>query len=100
MKKTIFIETLGNSPQIKVLDFLMENYRDGWSLMEIKKNTKVGYSTLKVLLPKLLKRKLVIIKQQVGKAKLYSINTNNIVIKHLMAFDWALVKQVVREEVK
>ncbi len=93
MNKTIFVETLGDSPQVKVLDFLIENIRCGWSLTEIKNETKTGYATLKYLLPKMLKKKLVIVDKKVGKAKLYKINLENKAIKHLIAFDWSLIKQ-------
>ena len=93
MSKTIFVETLGDSPQIKVLDFLISFHAFDYSLTEIFKNTKVSYATLKYLLPKMLKKKLVIITKKVGKANLYKLNLNNKAIKHLMAFDWSLVKQ-------
>ncbi len=92
MNKTIFVETLGNSPQVKVLDFLIENQRCGWSLVEIKNETKTGYATLKYLLPKMLKRKLVIITKKIGKINLYKINVENKAVKHLMAFDWQMIK--------
>jgi len=93
MKKTIFSETLGNSPQVKVLDFLIDNHMHNFSLVEIKDGTNAGYATLKKLLPKMLEKKLVIIEKKVGKAKLYKINLENNAIKHLIAFDWSLVKQ-------
>ena len=91
--KTIFVETLGNSPQIKVLDFLISFQSFNYSLTEISKNTKVSYATLKYLLPKMLKKKLVVIEKKVGKANLYKINLNNKAVKYLVAFDWSLVKQ-------
>ena len=93
MHNTIFRETLGDSPQVKVLDFLIENERCGWTLIEIKDETKTGYATLKYLLPKMLKKNLVIIEKKVGKSNLYRINLENKAIKHLIAFDWSLVKQ-------
>lgn len=91
--KTIFQETLGDSPQIKILDFLMENQRCGWTLVELRDNSKVGYSTLKIMLPELLKKELVIIDKKVGKSNLYKINLKNPAIKHLMKFDWSITKQ-------
>jgi len=93
MRKTFFVDTLGNYPRIKILDFLMENSYESWTLVEIMKNSKVGYATLKYTMPLLLKKKIVLIDKKVGKAKLYKINTKNEAIRHLMAFDWALIKQ-------
>ena len=99
MKKTIFRETLGNSVQIKVLDFLIANYSFNFTLTELMKNCKVGYSTLKIILPRMLKRKLVIIDKKVGKANLYKLNIDNPAIKYLMAFDWKSTKRVIDKEI-
>lgn len=91
--KTTFVKTLGGSPQVKVLDFLIANHFHSFSLVEIKDETKTGYATLKYLLPKMLKEKLVVIEKKVGKVNLYKLNLKNKAIKHLMAFDWTLTKQ-------
>ena len=98
MIKSIFVETLGNSPQIKVLDCLIGGHMFSWTLMDIKDSTGVSYATLKYLLPKMLEKKLVVIDKKVGKAKLYKINLKNPAIKHLMAFDWSLIKQSINME--
>jgi predicted transcriptional regulator len=91
--KSIFVETLGNSPQVKVLDCLIGGHMFSWTLMDIKNSTEVSYATLKYLLPKMLKNKLVVIEKKVGKAKLYKLNLENKAIKHLMAFDWNLARE-------
>ncbi len=93
MNKTIFVETLGDSPQIKVLDCLIGGHMFTWTLRDIEDTSGVSYATLKYLLPKMLKKKLVIIEKKVGKAKLYKLNLKNPAIKHLIAFDWKLVKE-------
>ena len=97
MKQSAFVNTLGKTPQIKVLDFLMDNVLSSYTLFEIKNETDTGYATLKYLLPKMLKDKLVIIDKKVSKANLYKLNTENKAIQHLMAFDWALVTQSIEE---
>ena len=91
--KTMFVRVLVESPQIKILDFLIENLRESWTLVEIRDNTKTGYATLKYLLPKMLKDNLVVISKKVSKSNLYKINKDNPAIKHLIQFDWELVKQ-------
>lgn len=75
--KTSFIKVMGGSPINRVLDFLIENKRESWTMIEISKNSNVGYSTLKIILPKMLNEELIIIKKEIGKAKLYTINENN-----------------------
>lgn len=96
--KTIFQETLGDAPQVKILNFLIENERTSWSLIEIKDNTNTGYATLKYMLPKMLKKNLVIIDKKVGKTNLYKINLDNEAIKHLKEFDWNITKKEVMKK--
>lgn len=91
--KSILRELLGNSPQVKVLDFFVENHLDLCSMVEISKETKTGYSTLKLLLPKLVKKGFLKVKKKIGKIKFYQLNLDNPVIRKFMQFDWALTKQ-------
>ena len=81
--KTNFLEIIGDSPTTRVIDFLIENDRDSWTLIEIKNNAGIGYSTLKILMPKLLEYDLLEIKKIVGKSKLYTINKNNEIVRKL-----------------
>lgn len=81
--KTSFLIVMGASPINRILDFLIENERESWSMIEISKNAGVGYATLKLILPRLLKNGLITIKKQIGKIKLYSINKENPVAKKL-----------------
>ncbi|MBU3897083.1 MAG: hypothetical protein KJ697_04090 [Nanoarchaeota archaeon] len=81
--KTSFLEVMGDSPINKVIDFLIENDRESWSMIEICKNANVGYSTLKLILPQLLKYDLIIIKKTVGKINFYQINKESIIVKRI-----------------
>jgi len=93
MKETIFRELFGNSPQVKLLDFMITNQMFDYPIVGLSKNAHVGYSTLKLLLPKLLKLKIVKITRTYGKIKFYKLNTNNPNVKRLLNFDWNLTKQ-------
>ena len=92
--KTIFREFMGNSPQVKVLDFFIDGslLNNGWSIVEIRKETRTGYSTLKKLLPQLVKKKILKVQKKLGKIKFYQLNKNNLVVQRMIAFDWELTK--------
>ena len=79
--KTNFVEIMGDNPTARILDFLIENDRDSWTMVEIRDGAKVGYSTLKIILPQMLKNKLIIVKKTVGKSRLFTINKENPIIK-------------------
>lgn len=72
---------MGDTPINRVLDFLIENDRDSWTMVEIRDNANVGYSTLKLIVPHLIKNNLIIVKKTVGKSKLLMINKENLIIK-------------------
>lgn len=78
---TLFLEVMGASPINKVFDFLIENERTSWSMNEISENMNVGYSTLKILIPKMLRNNLLVIDRKIGKIKLYKLNKENEIIK-------------------
>jgi hypothetical protein len=97
---TVFLEVMGKSPVNKVLDFLIENERDSWTMKEISEGRNVGYSTLKILLPRMIQHKLIIIGREIGKSKLYKINKDNEIIKYLYKIYNALEKQALDDFVK
>ena len=90
--ETVFIEVFGNSPIMKVLDFLITFQLFDYPLTEIARNSKVSYSTLQTFWNKLEKTKIVIKTRRVGKSDLYKLNTNNPAIKQLIKLDWNLIK--------
>ena len=100
MKDTIFLETFGDSPINRVLDFLAVNEDFDYSMTDIAAQSGVGYSTLKLFWNKLEKDKIVIQTRSVGRAKMYRIYLENPVVKKFRDFYWETTKQKVREEIK
>ena len=98
MRKTSFQIVMGNSPRMKVIDFLIENDRTSWDLSELRQS-KIGYSTLKKLMPQLLKLKLVYIEKEVGKMKFYKINNNSTIINKLYALYNEINNELVKEKI-
>lgn len=86
MKKEVvpIVEVLGSSPTNKVLDFLMDNKDEGFSLTEIRDRAKVRYSTLQLLIPKILERELIRVKKRTGIISFYQINISNPFVQSLM----------------
>jgi len=94
--KTNFVQIMGDSPMNRVLDFLIENDRESWTMVEIRDNSKVGYSTLKIVLPRMLENNLVIINKTVGKSRLFIINKENPIIKKI----YSLYNTINESEIK
>lgn len=96
-KKTIFLQIFGDSPILRVLDFLVVNEDFDYSMTDIANLSGVGYSTLKLFWNKLEKAQIVAQVRIVGKAKMYKLNMKNPVVKKFRDFYWAVTKQKVHE---
>lgn len=83
---TIFRETLGDTPVIRVLDFLIEWRGLDYSLSDIAENSNVGWTTLHRIWGKMLKSNLVVPTREIGRAKLFRLNDENPAVKELIRF--------------
>ena len=81
---TIFREALGDSPVIRVLDFLIEGRGLDYSLTDIAENSKIGWTTLHRIWDKLLRLEMVIPTREIGRAKLFKLNEDSNTVKGLI----------------
>ena len=90
---TIFRETLGDTPVIRVLDFLMEGRGLDYSLSDIAENSNIGWTTLHRIWDKMLKSGLVKPTREIGRAKLFKLNEENPAVKELIKLYDLLIYQ-------
>ena len=81
---TIFREALGDSPVIRVLDFLIEGRGLDYSLSDIAENSNIGWTTLHRIWDRLLKSEMVKPTREIGRAKLFKLNEENKAVKQLI----------------
>lgn len=86
MKESIFIKLFGDYPLVRILNHLLVFREFDYSLTDIAKNSDVAWSTLNILWPKLEKLQIVIHTRNVGKAKMYKLNTENKLVQDLIKF--------------
>ncbi|MBU0614907.1 MAG: hypothetical protein KJ601_02340, partial [Nanoarchaeota archaeon] len=98
--KTAFLEIFGDSPILRVLDFLVVNEDFDYSMTDIANLSGVGYSTLKLFWNKLEKEGIVVNVRTVGKAKMYKLDLDNPIMKKFRDFYWETTKQKVHEKIK
>lgn len=98
--KTIFLQIFGDSPILKVLDFLIVNEDFDYSMTDIASLSNVGYSTLKLFWDTLEKNRIVVNTRIVGKAKMYKLNLDNPVVKKFRDFYWEITRQKAHETVE
>ena len=96
----MFVDIFGENPQVKVLDFLIDNRDFDYSLTDIAKGSRVARPTLYKIWKDLIEMGLVKETRRVGNAKMYKLNTESELVKKLTAFDFELSKKIIRKELK
>ena len=98
--QTAFVEVFGSSPLIKVLDFLLTYREFDYSLSDITKESGVGWNTLHSFFFKLVEKGIVKETRQVGRAKLYKLDTESTIVKKLIEINNLVTNKAIDEELK
>ena len=98
--QSLFIEFMGDSPTIRVLDYLLTERDLDFSITDMAKNAGIGRSTLYRIWEGLIKNKIIVPTRIIGKAKLFKLNKDNLAIQKLIEIDDALITQELKQQVK
>ena len=86
--ETLFRKTLGDTPQIRVLEFLIEGRELDYSISNIAEGAEIGRTTLFRIFGDLLKNQIIIPTRIIGNAKLFKLNEKNVFVqKMIQVFD-------------
>lgn len=98
--KSLFIEFMGDSPTIRVLDYLLTERDLDFSITDMAKNAGIGRTTLYRIWDDLVKNKIIVSTRVIGKAKLYKLNKENFIIKKLIEIDDKLMLEDLKKRSK
>ena len=98
--KSIFLEYLGDTPQSRVLDFLIDNHFFDFPLTGIARGSNVSYNSLTSFFPDWTEKKIVIKTRKIGKSDYYKLNLGNSFVKNIIKLDWSLTKKTALPELK
>mgnify|MGYP001606643902 FL=1 len=82
----------GDTPQLRVLDFLIGFHFFDYPLTEIAKESHVSYNSLKVFFDDFIKSGIVTKTRKIRKSYYYQLNIKNPFIQNLIKLDWDLTK--------
>jgi len=99
-EKSLFIEFMGDSPTIKVLDYLLTERDLDFSITDMAKNAGIGRSTLYRIWDDLIKSEIIMPTRIIGKAKLHKLNKNKQKIKKLIEIDDYLILEELKKHTK
>lgn len=75
--KPAFIRILGDTPKVRILNYMIQVRGLDFSMSDIARNSSVGWATLSRIWKEFVELKIVTLTRQVGKAKLYKLNEEN-----------------------
>jgi hypothetical protein len=96
--KSLFIEFMGDSPTIRVLDYLLTERELDFSITDMASNAGIGRATLYRIWDGLMENEIILPTRTIGKAKLFKLNVNNPKIKKLIEIDDMLILESLRQK--
>ncbi|VVB84070.1 Uncharacterised protein [uncultured archaeon] len=82
--KTLFTRALGDTPKIRVLEFLIEGRELDYSLSDIAEGAGIGRTTLFRIINDLIKTEIIVPTREIGNAKLFKLNLKNAFVKKIV----------------
>jgi len=98
--KSLFLMQFGDTPQLRVLDFLIENHFFDFPMTEIARGSNVSYNSLKSFFPNLITSKILVKTRKIGKSDYYKLNLKNPFVVNLIKLDWILIKRDILPEIE
>lgn len=98
--KSLFLEHFGDTPKLRVIDFLIDNHFFDYPITAIAKESNVSYNSIKLFFLNYIKQGIVIKTRKVGKSDYYKLDIDHPFIKELIKLDWTLTKNNVLSDKK
>ncbi|MEW5996495.1 MAG: hypothetical protein AB1657_02780 [Candidatus Micrarchaeota archaeon] len=93
MEKSLFVKFLGDTPLVRVMDFLIGNSIFDYTKTEIAENSNVSRASLYAIWPQLEKYSIVKASRKIGNTTLYRLNKENPVVQKLIELDLKLSRE-------
>jgi predicted transcriptional regulator len=90
--KSLFLKQFGDTPNLRVMDFLIDNQMFDFPMTEIARGSNVSYNSLKLFFNKLIDSGIIYKTRRIGKSNYYRLNIQNDFVANLIKLDWMLVK--------
>jgi len=90
--ESIFVEYFGDAPMVRILNFLILGKDFDYSMTEIAEGSNVGWTSFTRAWKELEKKKVVVHTRDIGRAKLYKLNTEDPTIQKLVKMHWEIIK--------
>jgi DNA-binding transcriptional ArsR family regulator len=92
-EKSLLLEYLGDSPLLKIVDFLMDNRLFEYSKKEIIEGAGIGKATFYKYWGRLEETGIVKVTREFGKTKLFALNEESPVVRRLTELELELIEE-------
>jgi len=92
MGESVFVDHMGNTPQIRVLDTFLLGRGLEYTLSDISRIAKVTRPTLYKMFSVLISRKMITPTRKLGRMQLYVLNQKNPYVQKILTFYLGLAK--------
>jgi len=90
--ETLFRSALGDTPKIRVLEFLIEGRELDYSISDIAEGAEIGRTTLFRIWGDLIGNEILKPTRQIGNAKLFKLNLENVFVSKMVdVFDEIII---------
>ena len=96
--ESLLIEALGNSPKLRILDYLLDYKLNDFTKREILEALGMSKLTLYKYFKDLVKLGLIAESRKIGRATLYKINLENPMVKMLIEYETQLSLRIADQE--
>jgi len=97
-EKSLLLQAIGDTPKLRIIDFLITFQDFDYSLTEIAEGSGVAYRTLMGVWPQIENTELVAEIRKVGKSRMFKANLNNPVIKGLSKLQLQIANYFISKE--
>ena len=96
--KSLFLKQFGDTPQLRVMDFLIDNQFFDFPMTEIARGANVSYNSIKLFFPHMISSGVIIKTRKIGKSDYYKLNLSHSFVSNLIKLDWILTKKNILKE--
>ena len=89
---SLFVQNFGESPFIKIIDFLLDNYIFDFTKSDIARETGISRVTLDKFFNILIKQGIIFKTKKIGMAEIYRLNTNSEIVKAINNLEMVMIK--------
>ncbi|MBI4144445.1 hypothetical protein HY486_04315 [Candidatus Woesearchaeota archaeon] len=92
-QSSIFVEYFDDPSLVRIMNFLILGKDFDYSMTEIAEGAFVGWTSFTRAWKTLTEKKVAVHTRDIGRAKLYKLNTNDPTVKRMITFHWEILKE-------